>query len=60
MKNKDFKNLHSTMKTFEKIEQPTSGKLVGVIVNGNKYNRKNLTRTQLASFEHMPDFPGVT
>ena len=60
MTNKDFKEIRTRVLTLEKVHQPTSGKIVGILLNGILYSqgRKSdkLTRKQLEYFEFLNDF----
>jgi hypothetical protein len=62
MTNAKFKQLKTNIKTFTKIHQPISGKLVGVEINGTEYfqskKRGNLSTKQLEFFEFLPDYNG--
>jgi len=56
----NFKELKTNVKSLEKVHNPSSGKLVYVILNNIKYRQtrkgNDLTRKQLEYFEYMNDF----
>ena len=60
MTNKKFKEIKTNMISFEKVFQPTSGKIVGIIINDIRYHQgrtaDKLTRNQLEYFEFLDDF----
>jgi len=60
MTNQLFKQIRTNVICFEKVHQPISGKIVGIILDDIKYcqgkSACKLTRKQLEYFEYLNDF----
>ena len=60
MTNKYFKEIRTGVYTLEKVYQPASGKIVGILLNDILWSQgrraDKLTRKQLEYFEFLNDF----